>query len=169
MSQMAPEAPPSPSSAGGGGGGGNIFKRKIGPLPMWVWLAIGIGAIGLYVLYKSKSSSSSSAAGATTSAATVPQFVNQTYTTVQPPVVNPAVSSTGGGGTSTPVVGEKVLTVKKNETLSKFAKEHHWTATTLAAVEQLNNLTGGSKLKKGQHIKRPWAPIQPGQTPDPNA
>jgi LysM repeat protein len=134
---------------------------------MWLWLLIGVGLIGGYYLiaHRGGSSSSTGAAGGTTSAAQVPQFVNQTYTTIQPPVVpqaTPAPTAAPG-----PQVGEKTLTVGRAMTLKQFSKEHNWTDTTLAAVEKLNNLKPGAKLKKGQKIKRPWAPIQPGQTPLP--
>jgi LysM domain len=82
VSQMAPErAAPRKE---------NVFTRKIGPLSMWVWLVIIGGGILAYSLYKSKtagSTSSTSAAG--TDASQVPQFVNQTYTTVTPPVAGP--------------------------------------------------------------------------------
>jgi len=162
VSQMAPEAPPQAAAAPSrGGGGGNVFTRKLGPLPMWVWLLIGVGLIGGYYLISRRGGSGTAAAGGTTSAAQVPQFVNQTYTTIQPPV---APQPTAGGGG--PPVGIKTLTVTKSQTLRQFAKEHNWTATTLAAVEKLNNLTAGSRLKKGQKIKRPWAPQQPGQPTD---
>jgi hypothetical protein len=171
MSQMTHEAPsPSAATPSRDSGGGNVFKRKLGPLPMWVWLVIGIALIGGYVIFKSRSGSSGTSGGAapggTTSAAQVPQFVNQTYTTVQPPVAPQPVASPAPTPTSTPTVGIKTLTATKAETLNQFAKEHNWTATTLAAVEKLNNLKGTSKLKKGQKVKRPWAPQQPGQPAD---
>ena len=114
MSQMAtePAAPRRPQS------GGNVFTHKIGPLPMWVWVA-SIGAIIIaWSFWKSKTSPSSQQQGngtgqATADTADIPQFVNQTYTTVTPPSVTvggptvnvPPDSDSGGGFTTgTPVI-----------------------------------------------------------------
>lgn len=73
------------------------FTRKIGPLPMWAWTAI-IGAVIVgWAWYKNRNSAQSSPAGA--DASQVPQFVNQTYTTVQPPSAPPLtgpIESFGG-------------------------------------------------------------------------
>ena len=78
MSQPATEAPARPARRE------NVFTRKIGPLPMWAWVAI-IGAVIVGWAYWKNRQSNQAAAGTTGSSATVPQFVNQTYTTVQPP------------------------------------------------------------------------------------
>ena len=51
MSEQAPERPP------GGPGPGkkeNVFTRKLGPLPMWVWLAIVAALILAYVVFFGK-------------------------------------------------------------------------------------------------------------------
>jgi hypothetical protein len=106
MSEQAPE----PAGGGGGGGGGGLFKRKIGPLPMWAWLAIGATIILAYVIIKRQSSSSAAStttADTSTPASDVPQFINQTYTTVTPP----AASGTGTT-TTTPPVGTTLPVVK---------------------------------------------------------
>lgn len=110
MSEAAPERVAPPSRAGGGGG--NVFTNKIGPLPMWAWVGIAAGILVVWRFYSAKNSASSTASTAaqSTAANTVPQFVNQTYTTLTAPSV-PAAStgtttdtSTPGGatGTSTP-------------------------------------------------------------------
>jgi hypothetical protein len=63
------------------------FTRKIGPLPMWAWLAIIGTVIVGWAWWRNRQTSSTSAnSGTTADASQVPQFVNQTYTTVQPPV-----------------------------------------------------------------------------------
>lgn len=41
----------------------NVFTRKIGPLPMWVWTAIIGAAVVLYALWKGHSSASSPTSG----------------------------------------------------------------------------------------------------------
>lgn len=59
MSETAPERPATSSASGGTPAPGppgkreNVFTRKLGPLPMWVWLAIAAVAILLYVVMSS--------------------------------------------------------------------------------------------------------------------
>ena len=62
------------------------FTRKIGPLPMWAWTAIVGAVIVGWAWWKNRQSgSSSSTTSSTANASQVPEFVNQTYTSVQPP------------------------------------------------------------------------------------
>jgi hypothetical protein len=78
----------------------NTFTHKIGPLPMWGWVAIAAGLLVAWRLYSSKKSpaaqqqSGQSASSTDTAANTVPQFVNQTYTTVTAPAA-PAAPPSG--------------------------------------------------------------------------
>lgn len=91
MTVMAPEAPPAaataPPAAAGRSKNGNVFTRHIGPLPMWAWLLISLGLIGVYyVWHRNQAAQQASPSMATgTDASQVPQFVNQTYTSVTPP------------------------------------------------------------------------------------
>lgn len=85
MSSMAPETAPAAAAPSRGAGGGNVLTRKIGPLPTWAWVAIAAAALLGWAYYKNRTSSSSTGSGATTDASQVPQFVNQTFTTVTPP------------------------------------------------------------------------------------
>ena len=63
------KVPPAGGPAAAGRGRANFFTRKLGPLPVWAWGAIGVGGIGvLYYLHKKGSSSSSSAAMPATAA-----------------------------------------------------------------------------------------------------
>ena len=83
----------------------NVFTRKIGPLSMWVWLVIISGGILTYSLWKSKTAgatSGTSAAG--TSAADIPQFVNQVYTNPGAPLAGPPgpPGATGPSGLTGP-------------------------------------------------------------------
>jgi len=119
MSESAPERT---------GGGGNVFTRKIGPLPMWGWMAIALLFALFFYLWNKNKQSAGAASGSSPStvntpggvdSSLVPQFVNQTYTYVQPPtapnvtVNNPPITVNTppdndnpppvqtGGGTST--------------------------------------------------------------------
>lgn len=97
MSETTPESPARR--------GGNVFTNRIGPLPMWAWLAIVLGILIVWRIYAGKASASSQAATATTPgtpADQVPQFVNQTYTTVTAPSATPATSTTATPSPSTP-------------------------------------------------------------------
>src|SRR5215472_18039284 len=88
-------------------GGGNVFTHKLGPLPMLIWVVIVA-----WSLYRSRTSKQAAdTTGTGTPASDVPQFVNQTYTTVQAPSVQseqpepaePAEPPAGGGGFHPPV------------------------------------------------------------------
>lgn len=70
------------------------------------------------------------------------------------PVTTPPTGNGSGGGSTGSF---KELRVSRNETLGTFAKEHHWTNATLAAVEKLMHMTANTRLKKGQWIVRPIA------------
>jgi hypothetical protein len=96
----------------GGGGGGNVFTRKVGPLPMWAWMAIALAvALGYYLIKSKGAKSSNDASGSGTGGSSttdspggtdsslVPQFVNQTYVNSTPPTA-PAMH----GSKNTPVV-----------------------------------------------------------------
>ena len=48
-------------------GGGNMFTRKMGPLPMWAWMIIGVAAAYLgYRYYQSKSGTATTASTGST-------------------------------------------------------------------------------------------------------
>lgn len=95
-------------------GGGNVFTRKIGPLPMWGWMAIALLVALFYYLYKKNQSSSGSGTGASSGGAAantpggvdaslVPQFVNQTYVENTPPAApNITVNNNEPSPPSTP-------------------------------------------------------------------
>lgn len=85
-------------------GGGNVFTQKIGPLPMWGWLAIAAGLLVVWRVYAGKKSASSQAstASSSTPADQVPQFVNQVYTSGSAPSSTPATSGTAVPSPTTP-------------------------------------------------------------------
>ena len=79
-----PAAPPARPRSGGG----NVFTNKIGPLPMWAWVGIAAAILIIWRMFAAKQSASAAASTAatdSTAANTVPQFVNQVYTSVTPP------------------------------------------------------------------------------------
>lgn len=96
MSEQAPEAPgrAGPGSSAGGSGLG-FLGRKFGGFPVWVYVAVLAGLLAWrYVAGKSAASSTTSGTGTSadtsqapnsTDASQIPQFVNQTYTTLTPP------------------------------------------------------------------------------------
>ena len=185
MSEAPPERAPSRAS----GGGGNVLTHKLGPLPTWVWIAvIGLGIIA-WSWWKNKSAdaaSTANTASSSTPADQVPQFVNQTYTTVTPPSVNvtdtdtaPATPAPPGGHPPTPVpvktvapkpvapkpqqppIFNKTYIVKKGETLNSIAKQLGISRVDLAHA---NGLGTGAGLRTGQTLKVP-SPA-PGGTPN---
>lgn len=85
MSETVPESRPS-------GHHGNMFTRKVGPLPVWGWMGIGlVAAIAFYLIQKKKTPAASTpaqSATGTTNSSLVPQFVNQVYTNGKPPSAN---------------------------------------------------------------------------------
>jgi LysM repeat protein len=84
MSETAPEAP-----AGGGGGIGGTLTRKVGPLPVWGWLAVlTVLAVGYWLIKGKGSAAAPSSAGTdtgTTPAGDVPDYVSQTTVNVTNP------------------------------------------------------------------------------------
>jgi LysM repeat protein len=186
MSETAPERPAR--------GGGNVFTTKLGPLPMWAWAAIASAVLIGWAYYRNKQAASATAAnssaGASTPASDIPQFVNQTYTTVTPPTVtapttvNVSTPAPGASlGTTTPIltpglpatakpvaprpsaVSEPIFnasyTVLKGETLASVAKKYGISREQLAHA---NGLGTGAGLRTGQKLKVP-SPA-PGGTPN---
>lgn len=88
--------PHAPAAPGGGGKKENVFTHKLGPLPMWGWVA-GVAAILVaWRMYSAKKNGSNQPASGTSGSGSsglaggaspydIPQFVNQTYTTVTAP------------------------------------------------------------------------------------
>jgi LysM repeat protein len=100
MSETAPEAAPR------SGGAGGMLTRKVGPLPVWGWLAaLTALALGYWLLKgKGSGSSSGSATGTdtgTTPAGDVPDYVSQTTVNVSTPA-EPGQTGNGTGTTAAP-------------------------------------------------------------------
>jgi hypothetical protein len=75
-----------------------VFTQKIGPLPMWAWVAVIGGALIAYRLYASHKAANTAAQTDTSSvpADQVPQFVNQTYVQTTAPVSTPGPPGPAG-------------------------------------------------------------------------
>lgn len=164
-------------------GGGNFLTRKIGPLPMWGWVAI---AAGLILLYSYRQKSQQTTAASTNTAANtpggvdsslVPQFINQEYVNTSPPqspsvTVNntvptppdtndiPTPPSTGGNTVaprpvpvSSPIFNG-TYKVKKGQTLQDVANQFGISRVQLAHA---NGLGTGAGLRTGQvlHVPNP--------------
>ena len=150
MSQMAPEAAPAAPAApaaGGGKQGGNVFTRKIGPMPMWAWVAIiSVVLIG-YAYYRNKQSAAAASTTATgTDASQVPQFVNQTYTSVTPPTAGPP-GPTGPAGPPGPTGGGGGVPGKGDGKGTDLAQPHK---LTKAQAQKLLRMGGAVYWKSGQ-------------------
>ena len=154
---------PDTSQPAGGGGLGATLKGKLGPLPTWVWLAlITVVLLGYWLITKNKSGASGSS-GQQGTTADVGQpgvvVINQDEpggTPGQPPP-----PTTPPPTTPPTEPHSRQITLDQNETLAQLAKQRHWSAATLQAVENENVMQGGgkltaqSKLHKGQTIIRP--------------
>jgi len=164
-----------------------VFTHKLGPLPTWLWIVIIGLAIIAWAWWKNKSASAASSANTSASSTPedqVPQFINQTYTTVTPPSVNvtntepaPPATTTSPAPTPTPVkttapkpvapkpaqppIFNATYVVKKGETLNSIAKKLGISRVDLAHA---NGLGTGAGLRTGQTLKVP-APA-PGGTPN---
>jgi len=146
VSETAPEPTGGPPKARGKLG---IWAKKYGPLPAWAWVSIGL-VIVLGVLYlRSRNSTASNAASTSsdttaadsTGAGQIPQFVNQTYTTVQPPSAPsppPSVSTTPPVGNQIP--GHTTVTANGSETLAQIASKYGTTPADIVAFTKAHKV-----------------------------
>jgi hypothetical protein len=89
---------PGPRAEEGGQKGANFFTKKVGPLPMWTWLALG--SLAIYYYYKNKSSTSTSATSQQPST-TTPGYTSGYQGPTQTPPWWSSGAGGGGGGTGT--------------------------------------------------------------------
>lgn len=135
MADAPADAPGTPASRGGGKLG--VWKKKYGPLPLYGWALLLLLAVLGYLYWKNRNSSANNPSSNTptdTGAGQIPQFVNQTYTTVTPPAA-PSTStgstSTSSGGTQIP--GHHVVTANGTETLAQIASKYNTTPADIIA------------------------------------
>lgn len=142
--------PPPPTDEGGRpqrtGGGDNVFTRKLGPAPVWLWMLGGLGvALGVFYFRKNKQTQAAAASTAQDTSSQTPPFIIQNYTTVpgQGPAGPPGPPGTAGppGPPAKPPVGHPVpkpgptkggkgkrplaYRVKPGDTLTSIAEAHH--------------------------------------------
>jgi LysM repeat protein len=135
VSEMQPES--GTQAPRSGGGKAAVWTKKAGPLPRWAWAALILGLVLAYLYYKHNSSSSTGASSDssgsdTTTASQVPQFVNQTYTTVTPPAA-PSTPTTGTTPTTSQIPGHHVVTANGKQTLQEIAQENGTTPADIIA------------------------------------
>jgi hypothetical protein len=157
-------------AAAGGGGIGGTLKSKMGPFPVWVWLAIiTIAGLAYYLYEQHKQGSAAQQPQGSTAA---PEVVVENQEGPYP---------TGSGGTKKKKhkgkghvpkpprphkkpprePHQRQITVSHDETLGQLAKQRHWSTRTLHQVEEENvNNPGGewtpkTELDKGQEVERP--------------
>lgn len=132
--------------------GGNAFTRRLGPLPLWAWMALGLGLAVVYSQWrKNKAAAATQAAqaSATTTAGQTPPFIIQNYaqvpgapvtpTTPTPPGTPVPSPPPPGSGTGVPATPPSTTTstpsaaaptkyrVKTGDTLSSIAAKYHTT------------------------------------------
>jgi hypothetical protein len=126
----------------------NVFTHKIGPLPMWGWLAIVAGALVAWRLYSGKSSSTATGSTASTdqtSANQVPQFVNQTYVNTTAPGAagtTPPAGTTGG----TPTNPSPVSTVPSTQPKPTTTFPGSWTYPAPSGLQAYDVASTGARL-----------------------
>lgn len=134
---MAAQTGPEPAARG------NVFTRKIGPLPMWGWVAIIVAGILAYRWWSNRNTSTTSSGSATTPAVVV----------TTPPEQEPAGSRDPGDGNRHKPRGpgggrefRHVATGK--ETLAEVARARHTTVAELVAVTRASREISPENLRK---------------------
>jgi hypothetical protein len=119
----------------------NVFTHKIGPLPMWGWLAIVGGGLVIWRIYSNKNAGAQagSSASTDTSASTVPQFVNQTYVSTTAPG---APGQTGG----TPTNPSPVSTVPTTQPKPTTTLPGQWTYPAPSGLQAYDLAARGTRL-----------------------
>jgi hypothetical protein len=147
---------------------GNVFTNKIGPLPMWSWMAILLVAVVLYSFYKKSSGSNANNSAAQAAgnapggvdASLVPQFINQTYDNDQPPAapnvtvnnqVPPTTINVNPGGPNKPINIPKTISGAPGSfTTGLPGGMNEWTSTgkySLNTIAKSHGMTAQQLIK----------------------
>ena len=179
----APETPKKSDS------GGFDFTKKLGPFPLWLWLALAGGLLfAIYYHFKNAGGSTTTSNLNSTSASQIPQIVNETYTTVQnnipkgppsnPPVNKPPSGPPNGGPVSGPPVHGKPIRVvprppkgkmqlydvQPGDNLFDIAKAYYGNGNAWHQIYNANKRTIGNDpnlIKPGQKLSIPDATRNP--------
>jgi hypothetical protein len=129
-----------PESSGGAGAG---LNKKYGPFPMWAYLvAAGLG-IFLFIWWRQKqaapktSTDPNATATDTTSASTLPPFINQVYTGTTPPAQPTPDTGTEGPPALEKLIDKPVTNVTTRST-STWASLVKWSKMTNQTFTELN-------------------------------
>lgn len=132
----------------------NVFTHKIGPLPMWGWVAIVAGLLVAWRLYAGKKAAAQQQQATTTPstpADQVPQFVNQTYVSTSAPLA-PAGTAAPVPTNPSPVTGTTAAQPKPTTTLAG------WTYPAPSGLQAYDTAARGTRLSwnavtgpSGQH------------------
>ena len=141
MSEPAPESPAQVPAKSGGKLG--VWAKKIGPLPMWAWVALLLGLVLVYLYRKNQTSANTSdtTAADSTDASQVPQFVNQVNTTVTPPAA-PTTPTSTSTGTAAPYTVYRE-TAPGGQSLAQIAKARGTTVQHLISTTKSAQVSGG--------------------------
>lgn len=115
MAETGPGAAPGPPA----GPSGQFLTQRMGPLPVWAWMLVTLGAALMYFQWRKNraaAAASSTTSASSSTAAQTPPFIIQNYTqgggrrrvgtsggaTSPPPSTSPPPPPAGGGTTSPP-------------------------------------------------------------------
>jgi hypothetical protein len=167
------ETPTTAKAPPRGGGGENVFTHRIGPLPMWAWVAIIGGGLVAYRIYSNKQATAAAATTATTADQTnanqVPQFVNQTYVSTGAPLApgtmaaqgtpgGPTAGTPAGSQTPVPTNPSPVSTVPSTQPKPTTTTPTSWSYPAPSGLQAYNLASTGTRLSwnavtgpSGQH------------------
>jgi hypothetical protein len=138
-----------------GGGLGATLSRKIGPMPMWAWVGIGVAVLAWYLIKKKSSTSSTTASTSSTDLTSAQAAANEFATAGLMPYqggdvyINNTTGSTEPGNppppagvSANPITGYQPPAAGKDVQVAKFwknPKKQSW-----SAIAQQLGVFGGS-------------------------
>lgn len=146
----------------------NIFSKKLGPLPVWGWIALAVAGYLVYDFLRHRATSSSTPSGTTvqgyTSARTMGQFVASTGQIMTPTSGNVI----GHVGTSAPISGttwvshaELALSNLGYNTATVDSALQAYASGSPLSQGQYNIITAAEKLVSGSPFGSPQSPTMP--------
>ena len=83
-------------------GGGPFYTKKVGPMPVWAWMAIAVGALLAVSTWQKNKAASTAEEAAAVSTATVPDDLRPMYTFVDADTTLVSQNTTVAGRTNLP-------------------------------------------------------------------